>query len=136
MSVKNYKDVRVWIDNAAATLTEVSDSLNSKTLTGTQENPEYQSFSDDEKNILPGVAGGSFTMNGFVDSTTDAIFGPLVGNRTSISKTIQEYNGVQYRYGEFYPTNVQFSGSTNDVQTFSADFTLTAALTSTSKSQA
>jgi hypothetical protein len=67
-----------------------------------------------------------------VNTTTDGIFGPLVGNRTSVAKTCQFYNGIKYYRGEFYPTSVRFSGAMQALQVFSAELTLDGAATRTS----
>lgn len=115
-----YKDETLKFDNAAGTLTDITAYITSETLSGSQDTIEDTAMSDEEKSILPGVAGGTMQISGIVNSTTHAIFGILLGNRTTITKTYQRANAAgQVLRGEFLPTSVEYSGSVNSLQTFS-----------------
>ena len=96
-------------------------------------------MADDERQYLFGVAGATIPLAGMVNSTTDAIFGPLIGNRTTITSTI-EYrayptnstgNVGRFYNGEVLISSVEYSGSTNSLQTFSAEATFDGALNRT-----
>ena len=132
MADKNYNDITFKLDNAAGTLTELTSHINTVSLAATLAMLENTTLADGEQSFLPGVAGLTLPINGFVNSTTDNIFGPLIGNRTSKSKTFQYYNGLKYYNGECFPDSVQYSGNVNTLQTFSAGLTITGAANRTS----
>jgi len=79
------------------------------------------------------MAGTVITVNGFVNSTTDDIYGPLVSDNTSIAKTIAyRLHSTRFYKGETWVGNVRYSGDRESLQTFSAEHTLTGAVTRTS----
>lgn len=139
-------DVRVCVDNASYNLTNITPYLTSASIRGVQDLLEDSALSDEEKTFLPGKAGATIPLAGMVNSTTDAIFGPYVGDRTAntTSKTI-EYapytgasnstgaTGVFYR-GECLLTNVEYSGNLNSIQMFSCDATFDGAVTRATQS--
>lgn len=132
MANKTYADLAVKIDNASGTLTVITCQINTVDLEGTQTTIDDTTICDTNMSILPGIAGGTLSLNGVVNTTTDGIFGPLVGNRTSLTKTAQFYNGIKYYRGEFLPTNVRFSGAKQELQVWSASLTLDDTVTRTS----
>lgn len=136
MAEKLYTDMRFWIDGANGTLTEITNSINQASLRGAMEIIEKLGLGETARTKYPSMVSASVPINGFVNSTTDAIFGPLIGNRTSISKTFQYYNGLKYYTGEAYPTEVEFSGSAGDLQAFSASLDVTGPVNRTSVSVA
>jgi len=83
MTNKIYKDMRVKIDNAAGSITDITSYLSSASLRAVQDTIEDTSLADDERSYLFGLAGATIPLSGMVNTTTDAIFGPLVGNRTT-----------------------------------------------------
>ena len=123
MAHESDKDTTVKIDNAAGTLTAITGSVNALTLAAALTLLDDSGMGDDDKTFLPGMHGKTINLNGFLDSTTEGIFGPLVENRTSITKTVEFYNGLKYYNGEVYPGTVQISGSKDDLETWSSDFT-------------
>lgn len=130
MGNKIYKDMRVRIDNASGTLTDITAYLTSASIRATQDTIEDTGMADEERSYLFGIAGASIPLAGMVNTTTDGIFGPLVGNRTTATKTIEirlyttNSTGVgRYYNGEVLVTSVEYSGSTNSLQTFSAEAT-------------
>lgn len=137
-------DIRVLLDNSGGTLANITAYLTSAAIRGIQDIIEDTALSDTERSYLSGKAGATIPLAGMVNSTTDGIFGPLIGNRTSITKTIeyQAYttstnstgNVGQHYIGEVYLTNVEYSGSVNSLQTFSADCTFDGAITRTAQS--
>ena len=135
MGNKTYRDITVKVDSATGVLTAITSYINQANIQGTLSLLEDTALGDDERSFLPDLAGASIPINGFVNTTTDGIFGPLVGNRTTITKTIQFGNGVKFYYGEAYPDSVQLSGAVGSLMTFSVSFTMDGALTRTSVSQ-
>ena len=140
MANKIGKDVRVKIDgNASSVLVDITAYLSSASIRSTQDLIEDTAMADDERQYLFGVAGATIPLAGMVNSTTDAIFGPLVGNRTTITSTL-EYrayptnstgNVGRFYNGEVLISSVEYSGSTNSLQTFSAEATFDGAVNRT-----
>lgn len=128
-----FKDMTIKVDNAAGTLTDITSFLSSASIRSVQDTIEDTSMADEEKSYLFGQAGATMPLSGMVNSTTDGIFGTLIGNRTTATKTFQytAYSGRVYR-GEVLVTSVEYSGSTNSLQTFSADAVFDGVMTRTS----
>lgn len=131
MANKIYKDARIKIDNAGGTLTDITAYMSSVSLRGVQDLIEDTSMGDEEKSYLFGQAGATIPLSGLLNTTTDAIFGVLKGNRTTATKTL-EYRlyltnsttqAGRYYNGEGLVTSVEYSGSTNSLETWSAEFT-------------
>lgn len=128
-----YKNETVKIDNAAGTLTDITPYLTSFSMSGSQDTIEDTAMGDEERSYLFGLAGGTFSLAGIVNSTTDGIFGPLIGNRTTATKTLQHAatTNIVHR-GETLVTSVEYSGSTNSLQTWSCSATLDGVMIKTS----
>ena len=126
------KDVAIKLDNASAAITDITAHLNSASISAIQSILEDTALGDDEKTYVHGVAGATASIGGFYNTTTEAIFGPLVGNRTSLTKTF-EYRPYASRFynGEVLISNVQVSGAPDSLETFSADMTFTGAINRT-----
>lgn len=124
MGHKSSIDMRLSIDSSTGSLKDISSSVNSQSLAAAISVLEDSAMGDEERTYLPGLAGTTIDLNGFLDSTTDGIFGPLVGNRTSRTKTV-EFKAYTSRYysGEVYPTAVGISGSPDTLELWSASLT-------------
>lgn len=131
------KDQKFGIDisNSTATLTDLTAHITNVNLTG---NPgshlQDTALGDDEHTFLYGVAGSTFDVTGFWNTTTRSVYGGLVGNRTAVvSKTwaVQEYSGDVYT-GECLVGDVAISGSVDTVLTFTAAHTVTGVVSTTS----
>lgn len=120
-----FKNETIKIDNTAGTLTDITSYCTSFTLNGSQDLIEDSAMGDEEKSFLFGQAGATVQLGFIVNSTTDGIFGPLIGNRTTATKTFQHgaTTNIVHR-GEVLNTSVEYSGSTNSLQTgsFSGTF--------------
>jgi len=140
MANKTDLDMRLKIDNAAASLTDITAYVTSAALRGALDIIEDTAISNEERSYLPGKAGATIPLSGMVNSTTDGIFGPLIGNRTSITKTIElraystnsTGNVGRFYNGEVYITSIEYSGSVNSLETFSVDATFDGAINRTS----
>ena len=121
------------IDNASASITAITSYVNQASLQRAINLLDDSSLADANRSVLTGLAGTTLSINGFVNTTTDGIFGPLIATATSITKTV-EYGAYTGRYynGEVLLSNVQYSGSVDNLQTFSADMTFDGAVTRTS----
>lgn len=128
-----FKDETIKIDNASATLTDITAYCTSITINGSQDLIEDSAMSDEEKSFLYGQAGATVQLAGILNSTTEAIFGPIMGNRTTITKTFQHAIAANKVYrGEFLNTSVEYSGSTNSLQTWSYSGTMDGVMIKTS----
>ena len=134
------KDVAVKVDAiAAGSLVDLTTHLNSASLTAAQSILEDTALGDDEKTYVHGLAGASMSINGFYNTTVEAVFGPYVGNRTGVASVTAQYQAYTinstaeriYR-GEALVSNIQVSGAPDTLETFSADMTFTGVLTRTS----
>lgn len=133
MANTTFRDMDFKLDNASAALTSYKAYLNQVDLQRTLDLIEDTAMNDTNRSYLHGLAGTTFTISGMVNSTTDAVFGPLVSAATSVTKTF-EYKAYAARFynGEVLLTNVQYSGATNTLQTFSASATVDGAVNRTS----
>lgn len=130
-----FKDETIKIDNAAGTLTDFTAFLTSFTISGQQDTLDQSTMTLEERTFLAGQAGGSLQFAGLVNSTTQALLNPLIGNRTTATKTIQHQTGTgasSVIRGEYWLTSIEYSGSKNSLMTFSASGTLDGVQTSTS----
>jgi len=143
MANKTYKAMRIRIDTdttSTGALTDISAYVNQANLQRSMNLLEDSALSDANKSVLMGLAGTTMTLSGMVNTTTDAIFGALVATATSVLKTTEyrlyatNSTGTvgRFYYGETLVGNVQYSGSVNSLQTFSADLTFDGAVTRTS----
>jgi len=132
MTVQSYKAIVLKIDNASGSLTDMTCSFSNATLQFTQGAADITSLCDDQAKAITTVTNASLTLAGFVNSTTDAAFGPLLEVSTSITKTWSFYDGVKYYTGEAWVTDIQFGGQAGQAQTFSATLTVDGAINQTS----
>jgi hypothetical protein len=132
MANKTYKDVTFKIDNASASITALTAYVNQASLQRAINLLEDTALSDANRSVLTGLAGTTISINGFVNSTTDGIFGPIIATATSVTKTV-EYGAYTGRYynGEVLLSNIQYSGSVDNLQTFSVDMTFDGAVNRT-----
>lgn len=132
MAHKTYKDAVIKIDGASATIVDITGSCNSNSITGALSLIEDSGFGDSDRSYLPGLHGKTVQLNGFINSTTAALWEPLVSDRTSITKTLGIFDGVKYIVGEVYPTDVTISGNVGELQVWSAALTFEAGASATS----
>lgn len=133
MANLNHKDIGFHIDSSTGVLTDIKAYINNQELARTIALQETEGEGQEERTWLPGLGSGTFTINGFVNTTTDGIFGPLIADNTSITKTVAyRESSSRFYKGEVYATNVRYSGDRESLQTFSADLTVSGAFTRTS----
>lgn len=131
MAYKYSADATFKLDNASAALTAIGQYTNQSSLQMAFDMLETTGLGDAAKEFSPGTSGGTLPINGFVNTTTEAIFGPLVA-RTSITKTFKIGNGIKYYTGEAWPESVQFSGNVNELLTWSCTLRISGAVSRTS----
>jgi hypothetical protein len=143
MANKTYKSIRLRTAvNVTTVLTDITGYCNQANLQRAINLLDDTSLSDANRSVLTGLAGTTVSLNGFVNTTTDPLFGPLINTATSVTRTV-EYRiyatnstgtaGIFYT-GPVRVSNVQYSGSVDSIETFSADMTFDGAVTRTSVS--
>ena len=137
MANTTYKDMDFKIDSPNSTgvgvLTSIKPYLNQQDLKRALDLIEDTGMASANRSYIPGLAGTTLSINGMVNTTTDAIFGPLVAAATSVSKTVEwKVQTGRYYNGECFLTGVQYSGRINSLQTFSANLTINGAVNRTS----
>lgn len=141
MANKTYKDMRFKLDKPNSTgtlaLTDITAYVNQASLQRAINLLDDSALSDANRSVLTGLAGTTLTINGFVNTTTDATLGPMIAAATSVTRTF-EYrafttNSTTGRFynGEVLFSNIQYSGSVDSLQTFSADMTVDGAVNRT-----
>lgn len=134
MANKSYKDMGFRLaGNATSVLTDITAYINQEQLKRTIALIEDSAFSDPNRRYIPGLGGTTISVNGFVNTTTDGIFGPLIAAATSVSKRC-EYKAHTGRYynGNIFLSDVQYSGSLNNMEVFSANLTFDGSVNRTS----
>ncbi len=132
MPAKLWKDMAIKVDNASGSPTAITSYVNQASLESAVDLLEDTALGDTSRSYIEGLAGTTIPLNGWVNATTEAMFGPLIGVRTSITKSASFYNGIKYYTGEVYPGDVKFSGDVGTIQTFSVTLTFDGAVTRTS----
>ena len=115
------KDQGVRIDNAAGTLASISGSVNSQAIERAVTILDDTGMGDTGHTTLQGLSQTvRIPLNGFVNATVDAIFGP-VADGTSKTKTVEiKVSSTRYYNGEFWVENYNISGSPDTLQAWSA----------------
>jgi len=131
--------VKIDESDSTAALSNISDYVNSYAIRTAFDVFRIEGLNSDDPERQHGMADASVPLNGWVNSTTEAIFGPLVGNRTSVTKTVAVSQGVAknstsdwWFSGEFSVTDVEFTGDPGTLQTWSCTLAQSGALTRTS----
>jgi hypothetical protein len=141
MANKTYKDMRFKLDKPNTTgtlvLTDITAYVNQASLQRAINLLDDSALSDTNRSVLTGLAGTTLSINGFVNTTTDGTFGPMIAAATSVTRTF-EYrafttNSTTGRFynGEVLFSNIQYSGSVDSLETFSADMTVDGAVNRT-----
>ncbi len=113
----------VRVDDSAASIAIISGDVNSVSVDGGQALLDDTGVGDSRHTVVAGLANATtVTMNGWVNSTTEAIFSPVLDG-TSITKTI----GIglvsgQFLNGEAWPEAVTFGIGIDELQTWSCTF--------------
>lgn len=134
MANTTYKDVAIRLaGNNTSTLVALTAYINQHNLKRTAALIDDSAYSDTNRRYIPGLAGTTVGINGWVNTTTDGIFGPLVNAVTSVSKRFELRTYANRFYnGSVFLSDVQYSGSLNNMQVFSANLTFDGAVNRTS----
>lgn len=121
------------MDNASGTLTDIKLYINSVQVEGGPNFLDDTGLGDTRERTLAGLATATrISINGSLNSTTEAIVSPLV-NGTSVTKTLEiKLNTGKYLNGEAWPERVRVSLTAREKSVFSMDLTAEYGLTKTS----
>jgi hypothetical protein len=123
MGNRTWKGMTVKLDGSTGTATDLTAYCNSVDPKGKLALLDDTSLNDEEESFVAGLAGATVGANFFSNSTTDLIFSPLLGNRTTVTKTLRVYNGNKWFAGEVLCNGVAFSGKPGSLQLWSVDMT-------------
>ena len=135
MANKGWRDFRFKIaGSSTSVLSDISDYINQELLASaiTMLDQTGMGANATVKDVLNGLPEITVQLNGFVNTTTEGILGPIIKG-TSVKKRfeVQRYTGRYYN-GSVLPSNIQFSGSPATLQTWSATFTFAGTFNRTS----
>ena len=133
MANLTWKNMGFKLDSSTGTITDISSYVNSESIASAITDLMTTGMGATSNSRVNGLANISLNINGFVNSTTRGIFAPIAASGTSVTKTFQFTVGTNmYLTGECLPTSVQFSGSPDTLELFSATLVVTGACASTS----
>jgi hypothetical protein len=131
MANRTWKGFVVKLDGSTGTLDTLSGVTNKVTLAGKYELLDDTSLNDEEQSFIAGLASSTVSINGFSNSTTDASFAPILGNRTTATRTLKVNNGNKWWQGEVVPSGIEISGAPNTLQLWSFTGSLDGLLSNT-----
>ena len=134
MANRNSDAVYIKLDDATATIADISGQVNSVSWDGGQVLLDDTGMSDSRHTFVKGLANASnVSLNGWLNSTTAAIFMPVIDG-TSITKTfgITLDSSSTWYNGEVWPEAVNVSAGTDALQAWSCNLVASNGLTSTS----
>ena len=120
------------VDNAAGTLTNISDTLTDVSFPQSVDTAETSTFGSSAKSYVVGLTDSTLSVSGNFDATVDAHLAGVLGQAASLSF---EYGpegstaGYVKYTGEAYLTSYENSGAIGDVVSYSAEFQVTGAIT-------
>jgi hypothetical protein len=126
------KATSLKVDNAAGTLTDISNVLTDVSFPQTIETAETTSFGSNAKTYIVGLSDATISASGNFDVTVDTHLSAVLGQAATLSF---EYGpegvatGDAKYTGECIMTSYEKSGAVGDVVTFSVEFQVTGAVT-------
>lgn len=122
------------LDNASATLTDISNTLTDVSFPAKVDTAEVTAFGASSKSYVVGLTDGTISISGTFDATVDALFAGVVGYATALNWNYGPEGStagfVKYT-GTGYVTSYQKSGTVGDVVKYTADIQVTGAVTRT-----
>jgi hypothetical protein len=122
------------LDNASATLTDISNTLTDVSFPAKVDTAEVTAFGASAKSYVVGLTDGTISISGTFDATVDALFAGVVGFATALNWNYGPEGStagfVKYT-GTGFVTSYQKSGTVGDVVKYTADIQVTGAVTRT-----
>jgi hypothetical protein len=120
------------LDNAAGTLTDISNVAEEVSLPRSIETAETTTFGSSAKSYITGLTDSTVSVSGKFDATVDAHLSAILGQAATLSF---EYGpagstsgNIKYT-GECIATSYEVSASVGDALTFSIELQVTGAVT-------
>jgi len=120
------------VDNAAGSLTDISNTLTDVGFPQSVDTAETSTFGSSAKSYVVGLTDSTLSVSGNFDATVDAHLAGILGQSASVSF---EYGpegstaGFVKYTGEALMTSYEKSGAIGDVVSYSAEFQVTGAIT-------
>ena len=131
------KNASFKLDNAAGTLTNISDTVNDVTVSRAIETGETTSFGNSSKTYIVGLADATISVSGSFDTTVDTHLTALIDAQiagTNLSASFEAgpqgtaSSSVKYT-GECLVTSYEVNPTVGDVVTYSLELQVTGAVT-------
>lgn len=131
MANLTWKDMAFSIDNASTAMTNISAYINSQSLAAAITILESTGMGATSRTKQHGLPNISIPISGFVNTTTEGIFGPIISGTSVLKKfSFQAFTGRHYT-GSCLPSNIQFSGTPDTLELFSTTLEVSGACTRT-----
>lgn len=137
MPHKTHRNMGIRLTGSTGTaLVNISADVNSQSLERTIAMLEDTGMGMTEGTFVPGLGHTKIPINGFVNTTTDAIFGPFVSTNSTaqgFAKVVefQAYSGRYYN-GNVWCADFKYSGTKDSLETFSGNLQFTGHVNRTS----
>lgn len=133
------KNAYFALDGTAASLVNLSDTLNDITMPREIETAETTAFGDNDKTYITGLTDATVSLSGMFDATVDALIGGNISNLRSgsVSSLSFEYGpagsaSARPKFtGEALITSYEVSSPVGDVVTYSLELQVTGGVTRT-----
>jgi hypothetical protein len=131
------KNAYFALDGTAASLVNISDTLNEISMPREIDTAETTAFGDNDKTYISGLTDATVSLSGMFDATVDAMIGGDIANLRSgsIASLTFEYGpagSVSTRpkfTGEALITSYEVSSPVGDVVTYSLELQVTGGVT-------
>jgi hypothetical protein len=130
------KNASFKLDNAAGSLTNISDTVNDVTVSRAIETGETTSFGNSSKTYIVGLADATISVSGSFDATVDSMLTTLIDAQIAGTNTSASFeagpqgtavSSVKYT-GECLVTSYEVNPSVGDVVTYSLELQVTGAV--------
>lgn len=120
------------VDNAAGTLTDISNTLNSVSFPREAETLETTSFGSSDRTYIVGFKNGTISIDGSFDATVDTHLAAILGQDATVSFEYgpEGSTSTYTKYtGEAIMTSYETSAGVSDIVSFTASFQISGAVT-------
>lgn len=120
------------VDNAAGTLTDISNTLNTVSFPREAEVLETTSFGSSDRTYIVGFKNGTISIEGSFDATVDTHLAAILGQDATVSFEYgpEGSTSTYTKYtGEAIMTSYETSAGVGDIVSFSAAFQISGAVT-------
>jgi hypothetical protein len=131
------KNTYFAIEDSGDVSRDISTVLRDVSLGRQIDTAETTAFQSTNKSYVIGIPGSSFNVSGMFDLTVDGYFMGIMGledARAFIYRPEGNTSGRREITGSAYLSSYNISGSVSDMVSFTADFTVTGAVTVTTVS--